>query len=49
MNALFRKVEKIDIEQNKKLRGRAKITWMDVIKKMKLLELEEMMVVDKNV
>ena len=33
----------------KKLRGRPKMTWMEVIKNdMKLLELEERMVVDRN-
>ena len=42
-------MEKIDIAQGKKLRGRPKITWMDEIKNdMKLLELEERMMVDRN-
>ena len=50
MDAPVRKAEKIDIEQGKKLRGRPKMTWMEVVKKdMKLLELEERMVVDRNV
>ena len=50
MDAPVRRVEKIDIEQGKKLRGRLKMTWMEVIKKyMKLLDLEERMVADKNV
>ena len=49
MDAPVRMVEKIDIEQGKKLRGRPKMTWMEVVKKdMKLLELEERMVADKN-
>ena len=49
MDAPVRKIEKIDIEQGKKLRGRPKMTWMEVVKKyMKLLELEEKMVVDRN-
>ena len=42
-------MKKIDIAQDKKLRGRSKMTWMEVIKNdMKLLELEERMVVEKN-
>ena len=42
-------MEKIDIAQVKKLKGRQKMTWMDIIKNdMKLLELEERMVVDRN-
>ena len=50
MNAPVRKVEKIDIEQGKKLKRRPKMTWMEVIKKdMILLELEEGMVADRNV
>ena len=50
MDASVRRVENIDIEQGKKLRGRPKKTWMEVIKKdMKLLELEERMVADRNV
>ena len=50
MDAPVRRVEKIDIEQGKKLRGRSKITWMEVVKKdMKLLELEERIVADRNV
>ena len=48
-DAPVRRVEKIDIAQGKKLRGRPKRTWMDMIKNdMKLLELEESMVVDRN-
>ena len=48
-DASVRRMEKIDIAQGKKLRGRPKITWMEVIKNyMKLLELEEKMVVDRN-
>ena len=44
-----RKVEKIDIAQGKKLKDRPKMTWMEVIKNdMKLLELEERIVVDRN-
>ena len=50
MDAPVRRVEKIDIEQGKKLRGRPKMTWIEVVKKdMKLLELKEKMVTDKNV
>ena len=50
MDAPIRRVEKIDIKQNKKLRGRPKINWMEVVKKdMKLLELEERIVADRNV
>ena len=50
MNAPARMVEKIDIEQGKKLKGRPKMTWMEVVKKdMKLLELEERVVADRNV
>ena len=50
MDAPVRRVEKIDIEQGKKLRGRPKMTWMEVVKKdMKLLELEERIVADRNV
>ena len=42
-------MEKIDIEQGKKLRGRQKMTWMEVVKKdMKLLKLEERMVADRG-
>ena len=49
MNAPVRKVEKIDIAQGKKLRGRPKMMWMEVIKNyMKLLELEKSIVVDRN-
>ena len=48
-DAPVRRMEKIDIAQGKKLRGRPKMTWMEVIKKdIKLLELRERMVVDKN-
>ena len=40
MDALVRRMEKIDIEQCKKLKRRPKITWMDLVKKdMKLLEI----------
>ena len=50
MDAPIKKVEKIDFEQSKKLRGRPKMTWIEVVKNdMKLLELEERMVVDRNV
>ena len=50
IDAPVKRVEKIDIEQGKKLRGRSKMTWMEVVKKdMKLLELEERMVIDRNV
>ena len=50
MDAPIKKVEKIDFEQSKKLRGRPKMTWIEVVKKdMKLLKLEERMVVDRNV
>ena len=50
IDAPIRRVEKIDIEQGKKLRGRSKMTWMEVVKKdMNLLELEERMVADRNV
>ena len=48
-DALVRRMKKIDIAQGKKLRGRPKMMWMEVIKNdMKLLELEERMVVDRN-
>ena len=33
IDAHVRRVEKIDIEQDKKLRGRPKMIWMDVVKK----------------
>ena len=50
IDAPVRRVEKIDIEQVKKLRGRPKMTWLEVVTKdMKLLELEERMVTDRNV
>ena len=50
IDALVRRVEKIDIEQGKILRGRPKITWIEVVKRdMKLLELEERMVAVRNV
>ena len=50
IDAPVRRVEKIDIEQGKKLRRRPKMTWLNVITKdMKLLELEERMVADRNV
>ena len=49
MDAPIKRVEKIDIKQGKKLRGRPKITWMEVVKKdMKLLELEEKMMANRN-
>ena len=42
-------MKKIDIAQGKKLSERPKMTWMEVIKNyMKLLELEERMMVDRN-
>ena len=45
IDAPVRMVEKIDIEQGKKLRGIPKMTWLEVVTKyMKLLELEERMV-----
>ena len=45
MDAPVRRMEKV-----KKLRGRPKMTWMEVVKKdMKLLELEESMVADRNI
>ena len=50
IDAPVRRVEKIDIEQSKKLRGRPKMNWMKVVKKyMKLLELEERIVAGRNV
>ena len=50
IDAPVRRVEKIDIEQGKKLRGRPKMTWLEVVTKdMKLLELEKGMVADKNI
>ena len=50
MDAPIRRVEKTDIEQGKKLREKPKMTWMEVVKKdMKLLELEERMVANRNV
>ena len=50
MDSPVKMVEKTDIEQGKKLRGTPKMTWMEVVKKdMKLLELEERMVADRNV
>ena len=49
MDAPVRRVEKIDIKQGKKLRGIPKMIWMEVVKNdMKLLELEEKMIVDRN-
>ena len=49
MDAPVRRMEKIDIVQGKKLTGRPKMTWMEVVKKdMKLLELEERMVADRK-
>ena len=48
-DALIRRVEKINIAQGKQLKGKAKITWTEVVKNdMKLLELEERMVADRN-
>ena len=50
MDSPIRMVEKTDIEQGKKLRGKPKMTWMEVVKKdMKLLEMEERMVANRNV
>ena len=50
IDAPVRRVEKIDIEQGKKLRGRPKMTGLEVVTKdMKLLELEERMMADRNV
>ena len=50
MDASVRRVENIDIEQGKKLKGRPKMTWIEVVKKdIKLLELKEKIVADKNV
>ena len=49
MDVPVRREEKIDIEQNKKLKGRQKMTWMDVVKNYKkLLELEKKMIADRN-
>ena len=49
-DAPIRRIEKIDIVQGKKLREKSKMTWMEMVKNnMKLLELEEKMVVDRNV
>ena len=40
IDAPVKRVEKIDIEQDKKLKGRPKMTWLEVVTKyMKLLEL----------
>ena len=48
-DAHVRRIENIDITYGKKLSGRPKMTWMKMIKiDMKLLELEERMVVDMN-
>ena len=48
-DAPVRRVEKIDIVQGKKLMGKPKMTWMEVVKKdMKLLKLEERMVADRG-
>ena len=50
IDALVKRVEKIDIEQGKKLRGRPKMTLLEVVTKdMKLLELEKRMMADRNV
>ena len=49
MDALVRRMEQIDIAKGKRLKGRPKMTWMEVIKNdMKLLELEMRMVIDRN-
>ena len=49
MDAPIKRVEKIDFEQSKKLRGRPKMTWIEVVKKdMKLLKLKEKMITDKK-
>ena len=48
-DALVKRMEKIDIAKGRKLRERPKMMWMEVIKNdMKLLKLEERMVVDRN-
>ena len=50
IDAPVKRVKKIDIEQGKELRGRPKMTWLEVVTKdMKLLELKERMMIDKNV
>ena len=50
IDASVKRVEKIDIEQDKKLRGISKMIWLEVVTKyIKLLELEERMVADRNV
>ena len=42
-------MEQINVAQGRRLKGRPKMTWLEVIRKdMKLLELEERMVVDMN-
>lgn len=44
VGAPVRRIEQIDIVQGKKLKGRPKITWLEVITNdLKLLELEERM------
>ena len=49
MDVPVRKIEKIDIERGKILRGKPKMTWVEVVKKdMKLLELKKRMLADKN-
>ena len=49
-DAYVRRMKKIDIARGKKLRKRSEMTWMNVIKNnMKLLKIEEKMVVDKNI
>ena len=50
IDAPVRRVKKINIEQGKNFRGRPKKTWMEVVKKyIKLLELEERRMADRNV
>ena len=50
IDAPVRRVDKIDFEQDKKLRERPKMTWLEVVTKdMKLLELEKRIVADRNV
>ena len=42
-------MEKMDIAHDTKVKGRPKMIWMEVIKNyMKLLELEERVMVDRN-
>ena len=50
MDAPVRRAKKINIEQDKKLKRRPKMTWMEMVKNdMKLLELKEMTVADRNI